>query len=141
MAESKRGTLESEVTSYLLFLAGLFFTTEGVLHYIDFFVTSNAKNAVSITLILGSATIALVYFALAYSCLRNPRDSGYFAFAMIWSSLLSLAFFILVIVESLGSKFYFSSSVSYFEFLSGYGSVTIFAELLIVFFAFRSISD
>jgi hypothetical protein len=132
-----RGTLESEATSFLLLVAGLFFSVEGVLHYVDFFVTSNAKNSVSIVLTLGSAAIALLYFALAYSCWRNPRDTGFFAFALILSSILSASYFILVIVESLGSKFYFSASVSYFEFLSGYGSVTIFVELLIAFFSFR----
>lgn len=135
MGESK--SLESEATSFLLLVAGLFFSAEGTLHYIDFFVTSHAVNAVSAVLITGSFAIALLYFGLSYSCWRSPQSVGSFAFSMVLSSALSACFFILIILEALGSKFYFSAWLSYFQLLSGYGSVTVFVELLVAFFSYR----
>ncbi|MDG6904297.1 MAG: hypothetical protein JRN20_00770 [Nitrososphaerota archaeon] len=136
MSRNKR-SLETEATSFLLFTAGLFFSVEGTLHYINFFVMSHAENTVSLILIIGSASIALLYYVLGYSCWTNPFDLGFFAFSLIVSVLLSACFFILVFVEALGSKFYLSAYVSYFQFLSGYGSATIIIELLIVFFSYR----
>ena len=136
-----RASLEAVATSFLLMVAGLFFTLEGALHYIDFFVTSYAMNATSLVLIVGSFTIAVLYYVLSLSCWGNPHDAGYFGFSLVISALLSACFFILVILEALGSDFYFSAWVSYFQILSGYGSVTVFVEILIAFFSYRVIKS
>jgi hypothetical protein len=133
----KSGTLETETTSFLLFAAGAFFLLEGLIHYEDFFVTNKAENSVSIVLVVGSVAVALLYLLLAYSCLKNPGYQGLFLFTMIISGLLSASYFVLAIVEFAGPKFYFESFFNYIQFLSGYGSVTIFIELLIAFFSFR----
>jgi hypothetical protein len=134
----KHGTLESEATSFLLLVAGLFFLLEGLIHYDNFFVTaSEIHSATAIILVVGSVAVAALYLALAYSCWKNPSDTGFFAFALVLSVLLSVSYFVLEIVESAGPQFYFIASFNYVQFLSGYGSVTIFVELLIVFFSFR----
>ena len=140
----KRATLETEATSFLLFVAGAFFLLEGLVHYEDFFVTSRAVNSVSIVLVVGSVVVALFYLLLAYSCWKNPANNGSFGSAMVTSALLSASYFVLVVVEFAGPQFYFTSFFNYIQFLAGYGSVTIFVELLIVFFSsrvYRSLSD
>ena len=81
----KRATLETEATSFLLFVAGAFFLLEGLVHYEDFFVTSRADNSVSIVLVVGSVVVALFYLLLAYSCWKNPANNGYFGTAMVMS--------------------------------------------------------
>ena len=55
------GTLETEATIFLLFVAGAFFLLEGLIHYEDFFVTSKAENSVSIVLVVGSIAVALLF--------------------------------------------------------------------------------
>ncbi len=141
----KLGTLETELTSFLLFVAGSFFLLEGLIHYDDFFVTaSETRSTTAITLVIGSVAVALLYLALAYSCWKNPGDQGLFGFALVLSGILSASYFVLEIVESAGPQFYFSAFFNYVQFVSGYGSVTIFVELLIAFFSFRiyrSLSD
>ncbi len=134
----KHGTLETEATSFLLFVAGAFFLLEGLIHYDDFFVTaSETRSATAIALVIGSVAVAILYLALAYSCWKNPGDPGFFGFAVILSGLISASYFALEIVESAGPQFYFSAFFNYVQFVSGYGSVTIFVELLIAFFSFR----
>ena len=135
---AKRGTLETEATSFLLFVAGAFFLLEGLIHYDDFFVTSSeTHSATAIALVIGSVAVAILYLALAYSCWKNPSDQGFFGFALTLSSLLSASYFVLEIVESAGPQFYFPAFFNYVQFVAGYGSVTIFVELLIAFFSFR----
>ncbi len=133
-------SLEVEATSFLLIIAGLFFLLESTIHYADFFVTSRGggSSPVALSLTLGSFAIGLLYFLLAYSCLKNQKDVEPFAFATAYAGLMSISYFIVEIVESFGPKFYFSASFDYAQFLVGYGSVTILVELLIVFFSYRA---
>jgi len=138
MSASGPRTLETEFTSFMLFVAGAFFLLEGLIHYEDFFVTSKAGNSVSIVLVIGSVTVAFLYLLLAYSCWKNPTNKGYFGFVTLISALLSTSYFVLAVVEFAGPRFYFASFFNYIQFLAGYGSVTIFIELLIAFFSFRA---
>ena len=102
MGTSGPRTLETEFTSFMLFVAGAFFLLEGLIHYEDFFVTSKAGNSVSIVLVIGSVAIALLYLLLAYSCWKNPANKGYFGFATLISAILSASYFVLAVVEFAG---------------------------------------
>jgi hypothetical protein len=87
----KAGTLETEGTSFLLMVAGLFFLLETIVHYNDFFVSSKETNdAIPKTLVVGSLSVAIMYSILAYSCWRNPASEGLFGFAVVFSGLVSL---------------------------------------------------
>jgi hypothetical protein len=121
----------------MLFVAGAFFLLEGLIHHEDFFVTSKAENSVSIVLVVGSIAVAFLYLLLAYSCWKNPVK-GSFGLVMAISALLTISYFVLAVVEFAGPQLYFTSFFNYVQFLAGYGSVTVFIELLIAFFAFRS---
>jgi len=138
-AKSTRKTLEIEATSFLLGVASLFFLLEGIIHYSDFFITAHEGNnsLVPVSLILGSIVIGLLYFLLACLCLQNQGNAWLFAFVAVFAGLLSISYFIIEIVESLGPKFYFFVSFNYVQFITGYGSITILIELLIVFFSYR----
>lgn len=137
-SKSKSRTLETEATSYLLLVSGLFFLLEGTVHYDDFFVRSHVTNiGVAMTLFLGSVAVGVLYLFLGYSCWRDPVSEGLFIFVALFSGLLSLSYFAIAIVESTSAQLYFSPFFSYVQFLVGYGSVTIFVELLIVFFSLR----
>jgi hypothetical protein len=130
--------LETDIACFLLLVAGLFFLLEGIIHYDDFFVTSHAgENLTTSFLIFGSFAVALVYLGLAYLSWQSPVSSDLFGFAAIFSGLLSAAYFLIEVVESAGPKFYFSASINYIQFVSGYGSVTILVELLVAFFSYR----
>jgi hypothetical protein len=134
----KTRTLEAEAASFLLAVAGLFFLLETIVHYDDFFVSFKATDDVTpIILVVGSLAVAIGYFALAYYSWKNPESEGLFGFVIVFSGLLSLSYFIIAIVESTNVQLYFSPYFSYIQFLVGYGSVTIFVELLILFFALR----
>ena len=134
----KTRTLEAEATSFLLMVAGLFFLLETIVHYDDFFVSFKSTGDVTpIILVVGSLAVAIGYFVLAYSSWRNAVSEGLFGFVIVFVGLLSLAYFIIAIVESTSVQLYFSPYFNYVQFLVGYGSVTIFVELLILFFALR----
>lgn len=131
-------TLEQEATSFLLTVAGLFFLLETIVHYNDFFVSFKATDdLIPILLVVGSLAVAIGYFVLGYFSWQKPASEGLFAFVMVFSGLLSLSYFLIAIVESTSVQLYFSPYFSYVQFLVGYGSVTIFVELLSLFFSFR----
>lgn len=132
-------TLETEFTSFLLFAAGILFVLETIIHYNTFFIATHGSNTLTtIILVGGNAGIGILYLGLAYACWKSPDNKDLFGFVALLSGLLSLSYFIVEIIESLSPNLYFSSFVNYFQFVIGYGSVTIFVELLIVFFSFRS---
>lgn len=132
------GTLETEATSFLLAVAGLFFLLETIVHYDDFFVQfKETANITPIVLVAGSSAVTILYLLLGYSCWRNPASEGLFGFAMVFSGLLCISYFVIAIVESTSAQLYFSPYFNYVQFLVGYGSVTIFVELLILFFSLR----
>jgi hypothetical protein len=134
----KQGTLETEATSFLLAVAGSFFLLETIVHYDDFFVSfKSTSDLIPIILVVGSLAVTIFYLVLGYSCWKNPTNGGLFVFAIVFSGLMSLAYFIIAIVESTSAQVYFSPYFNYAQFLVGYGSVTIFVELLILFFSWR----
>ncbi len=132
-------TLETEFTSFLLFAAGILFVVESIIHYNTFFVVTHGSNNTLTTTILvgGNAGIGIVCLGLAYACWKGPDNKDLFGFVALLSGLLSLSYLTVEIIESLSPNLYFSTFVNYFQFVVGYGSVTIFVELLIVFFSLR----
>ncbi len=131
-------TLESDTAAFLLFVAGLLFFLEGIIHYDDFFVSSQVSaTATTWALVLGNLVVGLLYFALAYSCLQAPKSEDLFGFSLFFSGTLSGSYIAVEIVESVGPKFYFAEPFNYIHFVIGYGSVTIFVELLVAFFCYR----
>jgi hypothetical protein len=132
-------SLETEFTSFLLFAAGILFVDEAIIHYSTFFVVTHGSLALSTTILVGgNAGVGILFLGLAYVCWKSPDNKDLFGFVALLSGLLSLSYLIVGIIESLSPNLYFSSFVNYFQFVIGYGSVTIFVELLIVFFSFRS---
>jgi hypothetical protein len=137
--KEKIRTLETEVTSFLLLVAGLFFLLEGTIHYANFFVTAHVTNIyVPLTLFVGSIAVGAIYLFLAYKTWRNPVSETLMVLATLFSGFLSVSYFIIAIIESTTAQSFFSPFFNYIQFLVGYGSVTILVELLIVFFSWRA---
>jgi uncharacterized membrane protein len=134
------GSFEVEGSIFLLIAAGLFFSLEAVFHYDDFLheITLKSVSSVALALVIGSVIIGLIYFWLAYSCWGNRDDPEYFTVALFVCGFLVLAYFVEEITASAYPQFFVQVYLNYFQFISGYGSVTIFVEMLVVFFTYRA---
>jgi len=133
-------SLEIEGSIFLLVASGLFFAMESLFHYESFIhdITLKSVSPEALALVIGCAIIALVYFWLGYSCWRSRDDPEYFAIAMFLSGFLVIAYFFEEIIASALPQFFISSYLNYFQSVSGYGSVTIFVEMLVLFFTYRA---
>jgi hypothetical protein len=134
-------SFEIEGSIYLLLVSGLFFAFETVLHYEDFLheITLKIVAPEALDLIIGSAIISLIYFCLGYSCSRDRTDSDRYLFALAFTGILVLAYFVVEVLSSVSTQFYYANYIEYGQFVAGYGSVTIFVELLVLLFTYRVI--
>ena len=134
------GSLEVEGSIFLLIASGLFFSLEAVFHYEDFLheITLKSVSSVALALVIGSVIIGLTYFWLAYSSWTNRDDPEYFTIALFVSGFLVLAYFVVEVIASAFPQFFVEVYLNYFQFVSGYGSVTIFVEMLTVFLTYRA---
>jgi len=128
-----------EGSIFLLIAAGLFFSLEALFHYEDFLheITLKSVSSVALALVIGSSIIGLIYFWLAYSCWGNREDPEFFTISLFVSGFLVLAYFVVEVIASAFPQFFVQVYLNYFQFVSGYGSVTIFVEMLVVFFTYR----
>ena len=132
--------IEVEASVFLNFVAGVFFALETLFHYESFLheITLKSVAPEALDLIIGSAIVTLIYFWLGYSCWRNSAEPDNFAIPMFVSGFLILSYFVVEVAASAFPTFYYAMYLDYAQFVSGYGSVTIFVEMLILFFSYRA---
>jgi hypothetical protein len=133
-------SFEVEGAVYLLVASGLFFALETLFHYESFVhqITLKSISSEALALVIGSAIISLVYFWLGFSCWRTRGDSENFAIAMFVSGFFVFSYFVVEITASAFPRFFYASYLDYAQFVPGYGSVTIFVEMLALFFTYRA---
>lgn len=132
-------SLEAEASIFFLFACGAFFALETLFHY-ESFVHSETLREVApeaLILVIGSAIVALVYFWLGYSCSAGRTDRERYLIAFCFQSVLVVSYFIVEASASASSRFFYATDLNYAQFVSGYGSVTILAEMLAMFFTYR----
>jgi hypothetical protein len=132
-------SLEAEASIFFLFACGAFFALETLFHY-ESFVHSETLREVApeaLTLVIGSAIIAFIYFWMGYSCASGTNDRDRFLMAFCFSTILVITYFIVEASSSASSKFFYATYQNYAQFVTGYGSVTILAEMLVMFSTYR----
>lgn len=132
--------IEVEGSIFLLLAAGAFFALETLFHYESFLheITLKSVAPEALDLIIGSTIISLTYFWLGYSCWKNSTDPESFTMAMFVCGFLIFSYFVVEITASASPGFYYATYLDYAQFVSGYGSVTIFVEMLVLFFSYRA---
>lgn len=132
--------VEVEGSIFLLLTAGIFFALETLFHYESFLheITLKSVAPEALDLIIGSAIISLIYLWLGYSCWSNGSDPDRFTIAMFISGFLIFSYFVVEIAASAFPTFYYAMYLDYAQFVSGYGSVTIFVEMLVFFLCYRA---
>jgi hypothetical protein len=133
-------TLDVDAATFLLLADGLFFLLETFFHYSSFseHLANHNASPQALELIVGSLAVSLGYFAFAYFSWKNKTNEQYFGMGLLYSFLLVLLYFMLTIVLAVLPKLYFLADLEYAQFSYGYGSVTIFVEMLTVFFCYRA---
>jgi hypothetical protein len=133
--------LEIDGSSFLLLAAGVFFGLETLSRYETFIhQTTSVKSiaAEGLILIIGSATISATYLLLSYSCWKGRSNPDSFVTAQVFSGILIFAYFAVQITTTAFSHYAFMADMDYAQFVTGYGSVTIFVEMLVLLFAYRA---
>jgi len=133
-------SIEVEGSIFLLFFSAMFFGLGTIFHYESFLHEITLKNVApeALDLIIGSAIITLIYAWLGYSCRKDRTNPDYFIVATFICGCLIFSYFVIQIVDSVYPKFYYAAYLEYGQFVSGYGSVTIFVEMLALFFTYRA---
>jgi len=133
-------SFEAEGAIFLLVASGLFFAMETLFHYESFLhqITLKSISSEALALVIGSAIISLIYFWMGFSCWRSRGDPENFAIAMFVSGFFVFSYFVVEITASAFPQFFYASYLDYAQFVSGYGSVTIFVEMLALFFTYRA---
>ena len=134
------GSIEIEGSVFLLLASGLFFGLETLFHYESFLHQISIKSVVpeALVLVIGSGIISVTYCLLSYFCWKGSSNSDNFVIAQFVSGILIFAYFVVEISASAFPEFTYATNLEYGQFVSGYGSVTIFVEMLVFFFTYRA---
>lgn len=141
---------ERDGTIFFSVVSGILFSMMTYLYYREYYVfpASIRIPSISDVSILGNVIFALVYFSLAFLCLRKP-SSTVFLVSAVFSGALSIMYFSLQVLPSfltVTTSLYSSASgisLYYLSLFSGFQAVQVMIELLVVFLslqAFRSYS-
>lgn len=141
MRKASSDSLEVEASIALLLTCGALFALASLFHYTSFVHGVALKNVApeALDLVIGSGIISFIYFWLGISCWRKRSDSERFLIPFCFSGILVLGYFFVEVVTSVLPTLSYSLYINYAQFVSGYGSVTILAETLVLFFSYRVI--
>jgi len=133
-------SLEIEVSSFLLFVSGIFFGLEVLSRLQTLSQEIIFRNVIPQILVsaIGSAIIAIIYVWLGFLCWKDQTNSDNFIVASFVSGFLVFAYFVVQIIGTAFAQFYDATRLDYGGFVVGYGSVTIFIEMLGLFFTYRA---
>jgi hypothetical protein len=133
-------SFEVEGSIFLLLASGLFFALETLFHYESFLheITLKSVSSEALVLVIGSAIVSVIYFWLGYSCWKSRDDPESFTIALFATGFFVLAYFAEEIIASAFPSFFYAFYLDYAQFIPGYGSVTIFVEMLALFFVYRA---
>ena len=132
-------SLEVEASILLLATCSALFALETLFHYESFLHETSLKSVApeALDLIIGSAIIAILYLWLVCSCFRNRTEVEPYIAAMCFSGVLILCYFAIEVAATAFQTFYYAAGLNFGQFVSGYGSVSILAEILAFFFTYR----
>jgi hypothetical protein len=136
----RKSSSEMELLSVVV---GILFLMMAYFYYREYsvFVIPGITRIPSIAAVsvIGSIILVLVYFSLAFLCIRKPSSTVFLVSAIFSGALSIMSFSLQVLPSSLESY----TTLYYLTFFNGYQLSSGVIELLVVFFslqAFRSYS-